>query len=119
MAHTRKRRSPLGATVTALAALAGAGLALYLYLTPLTGVTGTIGALIVVVAALLVALGAILIATTGHPVWRWLTILGIIGTAIAAAFLHGWWIVVAMIVALVGIVLDGIGPVRKEQGAAT
>ncbi|ETW11300.1 hypothetical protein ATO8_17570 [Roseivivax marinus] len=118
MPHTRKRRSPLGATLIALAGLAGAAIAFYLYITPLTGVTGTVGALIVLVASLLVALGAVLMMATGHRVWRWLTVLGILGTALAAFFLHGWWIIVAMAVALIGVVLDGIGPVRKTEGAA-
>ena len=118
MSDRSKRRSPAGAGIILLAGLAGAAIALYLFLTPLSGVTGTIGALIVLAACLAVALGGLLMMTTGGAVWRWLTVLGILGTALAAFFLHGWWIMLAMLVALVGVVLDGIGPVRKTQGAS-
>lgn len=118
MPDRSRRRAPAGAGLIVLAGLVGAAIALYLFLTPLTGVTGTVGALVVLAACLLVALGGLLMLATGGAVWRWLTVLGIIGTALAAFFLHGWWIMLAMLVALVGVVLDRIGPVRKTQGTA-
>ncbi|WP_102108093.1 hypothetical protein [Oceaniglobus roseus] len=104
-----------GAALSALAAFAGAAIAAILYLTPLTGVTGTIGALIVLGASLLVGIGALLLMATRRALWLWLTLLGGIGTAVAAAFLHAWWIVVLLAVVLVGLVMERLTLTRSRK----
>jgi|GEM_PF-5381066 len=116
MANRFSGRRRLGSSVTAIAALSAALFAFYLYVTPLTGVTGTSGALLVMAGCFLVALGGLFMAVTGHKSWRWLTVLGVLGTALAAFFLHGWWILLLLAVALAGIALDaaGAGMARTE-----
>lgn len=106
---TLKRHSPLGPLVILAASLAGTALALYAYFTPLTGVTGSPGALLVVVSSVLLIIDA-LILWFGPPGFIFglfcvLGLLGAIGTLAAAWFLHGWWLMAAMAVALVGLIL--------------
>ncbi|SEN98580.1 hypothetical protein [Palleronia pelagia] len=102
-------RRRLGSSITAIAALSAALFAFNLYVTPLTGVTGTSGALLVMLGCILIAVGALFMAVTGRRGWRWLTILGVLGTAVAAFFLHGWWILLLLAVAFVGIAIDAVG----------
>ncbi|ETX28998.1 hypothetical protein RISW2_03390 [Roseivivax isoporae LMG 25204] len=98
----------MGAALLTVAALVGLIAALYEYLTPLTGVTGTLGALIVVVACGLLALAGLIlmVASSGRGFWRTLTVLGIVGTFTAALFLHAWIVAGTMVAALVGVLLD-------------
>ena len=58
MAKTRHGAAPAAVT---LAALIGVAIALFYYLAPLTGVTGTIGAMVVVGTSLLVALAGVVL----------------------------------------------------------
>lgn len=115
MSHAPYYRSYIGSGLIIASGLAAAGVALYLYLQPLTGVTGSIGALIVLAASVAVAIGGMLTAITNAAAWRWLTTLVILGTALAAFFLHGWWIMLAMLVAFVGLVLHAIANPRRHQ----
>ncbi len=117
MSDSVQRRSILGAGLTVLAGLCGAAIAYYLYATELTGVTGTPGALLVLAACLAVAAGGLLMMVSAAAAWRWLTVAGILGTALAAFFLHGWWIIAAMFAALVGVVVDRLSPARTTEGA--
>jgi quinoprotein glucose dehydrogenase len=107
MAKTRHGAAPAAVT---LAALIGVAIALFYYLAPLTGVTGTIGAMVVVGTSLLVALAGVVLwfrhsgALAGTVrVLGWLLALG---TLFAAWLLHEFWLVAAMAVALVAASVD-------------
>jgi len=105
------------ATLT-VAALAGFGVALFNYFASLTGVTGTIGALIVVGSSLLLALFglALLWKRSGGlaRLMRILALLAVLGTLVAAGLLHEFWLLVAMAVALLALVVDfTAGPGRN------
>lgn len=107
-----KRHSTLsasGAGLIALAALVGAALALYAYLTPMTGVTGTPGALLVVVSSLLLLIAGVILWLRSYGWMYWTLIvlgfLGVAGTFAAGWFLHEWLLMAAMAVVCVGLVL--------------
>nr|WP_289072726.1 hypothetical protein [uncultured Halomonas sp.] len=105
-----------GAIVLLIASLTGLAIALYAYFTPLTGVTGTLGALVAILACLALAILALLLASTQGPgtaiFLRILILLGLGGTGFAAVLLHQWWIGVAMVVGLIGLILDLMRPAR-------
>ncbi len=103
-------------------ALGGAAVAIYNYLTPLTGVTGSIGALIVVASSVLLIIAGLLIQLSQPGGWRTLlrvlVVLGAIGTGLAAYFLHEWWLIAAMVIVLVGVILD-VSTTRSTGKGAT
>lgn len=91
-------------------AVGGFALALYSYLTPLTGVTSTFGAGLLVLACLLIALAAILIQISRNTTWR-AVLRFLVGpggalTALAAYFLNEWWLIGAMAIVLFGLAVD-------------
>ena len=102
--------------------LGGAAVALWNLLAPLTGVTGTPGALLVVATSLLVAGAGLVIGLMRPGGWRGalriLTALGILGTAAAAWFLHEWWLIAAMGVALLGLIVDLVAPRTVSEMSA-
>nr|WP_298411189.1 hypothetical protein [uncultured Halomonas sp.] len=106
----QSRSSNVGAMLLLIASLAGLGVALYAYFTPLTGVTGSIGALVVILACIALAVMALMLATANGRgaliALRTLILLGLVGTCFAGLLLHQWWIGVAMVVGLVGLILD-------------
>ncbi|SDN19391.1 hypothetical protein [Vreelandella arcis] len=108
------RSSRLGAIVLLIASLAGLAIALYAYFTPLTGVTGTLGALVATVACLALVVMALLLAvikSRGASIaLRVLILLGLAGTFLAGLLLHQWWIGVAMVVGLIGLIIDMLRP---------
>ncbi len=112
-----------GAILLFAAALASLVLAVYAYVTPLTGVNGTAGALLMIVASLLlsiVALGLPAISRRGwRNVLRVLIVVGLIGTCFAGLLLHRWWIGVAMGIGLIGIVIDMTRPARMAAQLKT
>lgn len=97
------------ATLT-IAALVGLGIALYHYFAPLTGVTGTSGALAAVASsALLMLFGLVLLLRRSGGTARVVRILalpGALGTLAAAWLLHEFWLLAAMAVALLAVVSD-------------
>jgi len=99
-----------GTILIVLAGLVSAILALYAYLTPLSGVTGTFGPLIVIGAALLIAVAALVMPKEGGRGWRItlgvLILLGLLGTAFAGVLLHRWFIPIALAVGLIGLILE-------------
>ena len=101
-------RSPIGAILLILGALTGLGLALYAYLMPLTGVTGTIGAGLVVFSTAIMLVAAILTFFLSPGFFSslisGLIILDVICTFAAGYFLHEWWLMAAMVVACIGAV---------------
>lgn len=91
------------------AALLGLGVALFNYFTPMTGVTGTIGALAVVVSTLLLALlGFVLVRrhTENARLVPILALLIALGTLAAGWLLHEFLLVVAMATALLALTVD-------------
>lgn len=106
--------SRVGAIIVLIVSLAGLAIALYAYFTPLTGVTGTLGALIAIVACLALAVLALLLAVVkgrgASIALRVLTLIGLAGTFFAAMLLHQWWVCVAMVIGLIGLILDMVRP---------
>lgn len=101
-----------GAVTLILASLVGFGIALYFYLMPLTGVNGTAGALLVVVSSLLMVIAGLVLyrvpSGTFALLVRVLTVLGTVGTLAAAWFLHEFWLMAAMAIALLGVIIDSV-----------
>lgn len=108
------RSSRLGAIVLLIASLTGLAIALYAYFTPLTGVTGTLGALIAIVACFALGVMALFLAVVkgrGASIGlRVVILLGLAGTFIVGLLLHQWWIGVAMVVGLIGLILNMVRP---------
>lgn len=102
-----------------VAALAGLGIALFNYFAPMTGVTGTIGALLVVGSTLLLALlGLVLVRRPGDgarlvPI---LALLVALGTLAAAWLLHEFWLLAAMAIALLALALDFMRGAGRQRG---
>ncbi|WP_110687894.1 hypothetical protein [Salinicola aestuarinus] len=117
----KTQSSRLGAIVLFVASLVGFAIALYAYLTPLTGVNGSLGALVVTLACLLLALLALLLVAAkgrgGRVVCRVVILLGLAGTGFAALLLHQWWITVAMVVGLIGLIIDMNRPTPSHRPA--
>lgn len=107
MLHSQPSR--LGSGLLLLAAAIGFALALYAWLTPLTGVTGTIGALgVAVSSAVLAVLTLILRASSGRGArmfWIIVTLIVLVGTGFAALLLHQGMITAAMVIGLIGLLL--------------
>ncbi|OHV08840.1 hypothetical protein [Kushneria phosphatilytica] len=104
------RSQGLGAIVLLVASLVGLAIALYAYFAPLTGVTGTLGALIVILVNIALAVGALVLAAVNNRgvriLLRILILLALGGNFFASLLLHQWWICIAMVVGLVGLILD-------------
>ncbi|MGD9427343.1 hypothetical protein ACLHDD_20075 [Pantoea sp. NSTU24] len=98
-----------GSLLLLLAAVIGFVVALYAWMTPLTGVTGTIGALGVAIASAILALLTFLLRGVSGRGARTtliiLTLLVLFGTAFAAALLHQYIITAAMVIGLVGLIM--------------
>lgn len=107
----------LGATLILAAALGGLAVALYHYFVPLSGVTGSGGALLVIASSVLIGLAALILpALSGRGMrnlFRTLILLGILGTALAGALLHEIWLVAAMVLAFAGLLIDLSRPARR------
>ena len=96
-------------------------LSAYSYFTPLTGVTGTPGALLVIGSSLaLVIDGLILWLARGGSLffvfWA-LGLLGAIGTLSAAFFLHSWWLMGTMLIVLAGLVVTLVPRLQTNEAA--
>lgn len=94
-------------------AFCGLAIAIYYYVTPLTGVNGTFGAGLVIFSTAIMAVAALALRSLGRG-WRNLVrvliLLNVICTAAAGCFLHEWWLIAAMAVALAGIILEFATP---------
>ncbi|KEP71325.1 hypothetical protein DL1_06950 [Thioclava dalianensis] len=101
--------------------VAGAAVAIYNYVTPLTGVNGTSGAALVIATSILIVLAAIVVQLLAggflRALLRTLIVLGILGTAAAGYFLHEWWLMGAMAVALIGVIFDAAATRGSAKGA--
>ncbi|WP_235041948.1 hypothetical protein [Vreelandella profundi] len=114
-------RAKMGAIVLLIASLVGLAIALYAYFTPLTGVTGTLGALVAGAACFALAVMALLLMlVTGRGATialRLLILIGIAGTFFAGLLLHQRWIDAAMVVGLIGLIIDIARPSSHARPA--
>jgi len=105
-----------------LAALVGLGISLYGYLAPLTGITGSFGALLVCIAcAALILDGLFLWRVRGrgaYVFWLVLGFLGAICTLAAGYFLHAWFLMGAMGVVFIGLLICAAGPRSSAEEVA-
>lgn len=89
-----------------LIALLAIALAAYAYLVPSTGVAGTEGAMLALAGSVAILIGAVAAASLRRPGWLRTTLmvlllLGLIGTALAAWFLHRFVLVAVLALGLV------------------
>jgi hypothetical protein len=94
-----------------LAAGVGAfALSLYEYLTPLTGINGSFGALLVCAASLALVVDGICLGVSkgrrARLLWLVLGLLGIIGTFVAGYFLHLPVLMGLMVAVMIGVALN-------------
>jgi hypothetical protein len=100
------------AGLVCVAALLGLAAALIGYFHRGSGIDHTAGALLVIIStALLVAAEAALALFLDAPRWLrvvllTLCLLGLLGTAIAAWFLHAWWLLAFMLVGLLAWLIE-------------
>lgn len=111
------------ALLVMLAALVGLGISLYGYLTPLTGITGSFGALLVCIASAALMLDGLflwLVRRRGVRVfWLVLGFLGAICTFAAGYFLHAWFLMGAMAVVFFGLLICAANPRHRSSVEAT
>ncbi|MCA1336982.1 hypothetical protein [Pseudooceanicola marinus] len=109
----------MGAVLMLAGGLAGGIISAYAYFTPLTGVSGTPGALLVILSSVLIFLASLIVALVGSRAWRnvlrVLLVLGIVLTGIAGLFLLQPMLTAAMAVALVGWIIDCAQPARAAR----
>ncbi|MEX9252668.1 hypothetical protein [Pseudenterobacter timonensis] len=119
MLHSSSSR--LGVLLLLLSAVVGFAVALYAWLTPLTGVTGTIGALGVAIDCVLLALLTFILLRASRRGWRILliviTLVMLIGIGFAGALLHQYIITAAMVVGLIGLIALCKSPVHPRHSA--
>lgn len=112
-------RAKLGAFVLLAAAVIGLITALYAYFTPLTGVTGSLGALVAIAACIVLIILAIMLAALqgrgARIALRVLILIGLAGTCFAGLLLHQWWLCVAMVLGLIGLIIDLCRPAHNTR----
>ncbi|MGY3452000.1 hypothetical protein ACVILH_004342 [Bradyrhizobium sp. USDA 4353] len=116
---TSSRSHPLGPIIVLVAAAAGTLLGLYYYLTPLTGITGAPGVLLVIGSSLALVIDAFILWFGGRGwlfgVFWALGLLGGLGTIIAAWFLHAWWLAAATVFVFVGLIVTLASPSQPRR----
>ncbi len=119
---TSSHSHPLGPIIVLVAAAAGALLGLYYYLTPLTGVTGAPGVLLVIGSSLALVIDAFILWLGGRGwlfgVFWTLGVLGALGTVVAAWFLHAWWLAAATVFVFAGLIVTLAAPSQPRRVAA-
>lgn len=102
--------------VPVLSSLAGAALAIWAYLAPESGVSGTAGALLALLGATATTLGGLILMLGRPRLWLLaLAVLAAILTALAGWFLMQWALAIVMAVAFVGLLL---APALLRRGAS-
>ncbi len=111
--HSRPALRPrrlTGATILMLGAVIALSVTTYRYFTPLSGITGAGGALVVMLAqfALIMAAAALIVAQgpTARRALLILSWLGVILTLVGTLFLHGWISGAFLVLAGVGVVMQ-------------
>lgn len=98
---------PYGAFLMLIATLAGLATALYDYLAPNTGITGTIGALLVLCTTFVLLLGILAVTPLRRPRWLiGLLNLGIVVDAAGSGF-ASWLLESHLLTGLLGLTLIG------------
>ena len=119
MSQSRSFRA--GIIVLLVASLAGLAVSLYAYFTPLTGVDGTLGALVVIITSIALVIMTLVLAPlscrSGRVALRVLILLDLVGTGFAGLLLHQWWLTAAMVVGLIGLLLDMASPAASKSPA--
>ncbi|WP_035639211.1 hypothetical protein [Bradyrhizobium sp. ORS 375] len=119
---TSSHSHPLGPIMVLVAAGAAVLLGLYYYFTPLTGVTGAPGVLLVIGSSLALVLDAFILWFGGRGwlfgVFWVLGLLGAFGTIVAAWFLHAWWLAAAIVFVFAGLIVTLAGPSQPRRAAA-
>ncbi|WP_318357783.1 hypothetical protein [Enterobacter sp.] len=117
MLHSQSSR--VGSLLLLLAAAIGFAVALYAWLTPLTGVTGTIGAMGVAIACVVLAILTFLLRAASRRGPRIfliiVTLVVLFGIGFAAALLHQYIITAAMVVGLIGLIALSSNSARHNQ----
>ncbi|WP_300724765.1 hypothetical protein [Pseudomonas sp.] len=100
----------LGANILIVAAVIALCITAWRFFTPLSGVTDSGGAMVAMLAeVVLIILGLLLLKSHTGGFRRFILFLGwvgVIGTFIAALFLHGWWTAAVIAVAALGVVIE-------------
>jgi hypothetical protein len=108
--HFLMPRSAPAAVFFLLTAAGGLLVSIYLYRVPLTGVTGSLGAQLVIGSCAAMVLAGLVL--TYRPwgrfpeILRYLCLFGAVGTLAAAWFLHANWLLGLMVLATVFILFD-------------
>lgn len=94
-------------------------IALYAYFAPLTGVTGSGGALMAAVVPLvIVLLAGVLAKVTGPALRIFLSVILLIllaGNCFAGLLLHQWWLSAMMVIGFMALVIDMLGAARISE----
>jgi hypothetical protein len=110
------------ALLIAAAALVGLCLSLYGYLAPLTGITGSFGALLVCLASAALILDGVVLwlvrSRSARIVWLVLGCAGAVCTFAAACFLHAWYLAGAMAVVFLGLLICAASPRHQSPTEA-
>jgi|GEM_PF-765359 len=119
MSQSRSFRA--GIIVLLVGSLVGLAVSLYAYFAPLTGVNGTLGALAVILSTIALVVMTLVLAPlscrSGRVVLRVLILLVLVGTGFAGLLLHQWWLTAAMVVGLIGLLLDMASPAASTTPA--
>lgn len=111
------------ALLVVLAAVGGLGISLYGYLAPLTGITGSFGALLVCLASAALILDGVflwLVRRRGmRTFWLVLGFVGAVCTFAAGYFLHAWLLMGAMAVVFLGLLIFAANPRHRSSMEAT
>lgn len=116
----RTRADSFGAWVTALAALGGVALSVHNYVTPLSGIDGTPGAILVIASSILLVVFAIILmrrSSIGAGLYGFVlvsTLLAIAGTAFAGFLLDSTSLVWLMAACLLGWLFTLLTPVPRR-----
>lgn len=99
-----------GANILIVTAVIALCITAWRFFTPLSGVTDSGGAITTMLAEVaLIILGFLLLKTPAGGFRCFILFLswaGVIGTFIAALFLHGWWTAAVIAVAALGVVIE-------------
>ena len=113
-------RRHLGAYLMIMTALVALAMTAWRFFTPLTGVTGSGGAMTTMLAELvLIILGVLLVKTGAGGLRKFVLFLswaGAIGTIFAASLLHGWWTVAVLVIFALGVVTETFGTTPTRSG---
>ena len=102
-----------GVIVLFIGTLVGLVAALYGYFAPLTGVNGTLGALLAIVVSVVLLLLRLALARSSSKgariAWRVVILIGLAGNMFAGVLLHEWWLCLGMLAGVVGLAIDCFG----------